>query len=262
MTDGDIAWFDVESTGLDPQLDRVTEVAIHRGGITSSWLVNPGRPIGPDVEKLTGITNADVADRPGFRAVAADVARQLNAPVLAGFGLTLLDVPLLAAEFERAGVAFDWTNKTLLDVGELFKILHPRRLADAVRLYCGRDHAGAHRAAADALATAEVFGGMLAAPELAGKPLAEVALLSTRGRRLADPAGKVHFDAAGRLCYSFGQHRDTPVADRPDYADWMLSRDFPLSTRRAIEAELARLRGADPDDDSDLWGTDLEDALP
>lgn len=73
-------FFDVETTGTDPQHDRVTQVAVvdERGGVWQT-LVNPGRPIPPHVQELTGITDAAVADAQPFAAVAAELSARLEA---------------------------------------------------------------------------------------------------------------------------------------------------------------------------------------
>jgi len=66
---------DVETTGLDPESDRLTEFACaivridtscgrvvgHHG--TSSWFNDPGIPIPPEITRLTGITDQDVAGK-------------------------------------------------------------------------------------------------------------------------------------------------------------------------------------------------------
>lgn len=236
-------FFDLEATGPKPDCDRIIEIAItNKTDVLYSQLVNPGLAISPEIEELTGITNDELKDAPPFKEVAAEVAERMNDSVIGGYNLTRFDVPLLAREFEMAGIDFDWTGRQLLDVGALYMILNPRRLQDAVRHYIGLDHSCAHRAAADALATAHVFKGMLSQhQEYSGKTIDEIALASTYGKRLADPAGKLAF-VDGVLCFSFGVHKDQPVAEHIDYAHWMLNRDFPRSTQRALMAEIERLR--------------------
>lgn len=69
---GVVAVVDVETTGFDPDEDAVIELAVRRfrhdsdGVVTRvgrlySWREDPGRPIPPDVSRLTGLTDADVA---------------------------------------------------------------------------------------------------------------------------------------------------------------------------------------------------------
>ncbi len=66
-----IVAFDLETTGLDPKSDAIIEIAMVRfdenGTVEEfSSLVNPGVSISEEVENITGISNADVADAPGF----------------------------------------------------------------------------------------------------------------------------------------------------------------------------------------------------
>ena len=85
-----LAFVDLETTGTAAERDAITEVGIVRvtadpaGGApeVSEWstLVNPGVPIPPAIQALTGITDAMVRDAPAFDAVADEVAaRTANA---------------------------------------------------------------------------------------------------------------------------------------------------------------------------------------
>ena len=63
-----LAFIDVETTGANPVVDRVTEIAILRvenGELVERWssLVNPGMGIPPSIQGFTGITDAMVAGR-------------------------------------------------------------------------------------------------------------------------------------------------------------------------------------------------------
>jgi len=79
-----LAFVDLETTGTAPASDAITEIGIVRvtadpaGGAPSisewSTLVNPGIPIPPAIQALTGITNAMVRDAPAFDTVAGEVA--------------------------------------------------------------------------------------------------------------------------------------------------------------------------------------------
>src|SRR5690606_29949165 len=66
--------FDLEATGTDPWHDRIIEIALFRtDGRGYSTLVNPHRPIPPEATAVHGITDEDVADAPGFWAIAMEV---------------------------------------------------------------------------------------------------------------------------------------------------------------------------------------------
>nr|MBP6564996.1 3'-5' exonuclease [Burkholderiales bacterium] len=83
-----LAFVDLETTGTRAADDRVTEIGIVRvdcapdGGPprVSEWssLVDPGVPIPPVIQSLTGITDAMVRGAPTFSSLAHDVAERLD----------------------------------------------------------------------------------------------------------------------------------------------------------------------------------------
>jgi DNA polymerase-3 subunit epsilon len=147
-----LAFVDLETTGTDPLADRIVEVAV----LTFSpgqepparflRLVNTGVPIPRAATALHGITDRDVVRKPTFAHVAPRLARHLDGADLAGFNLRRFDLPFLAAEFRRAGVALDLTGRAILDPLQLFHAREPRDLAAALRFYCGCEHHEAHSA--------------------------------------------------------------------------------------------------------------------
>jgi len=98
---------DVETTGGGPDSgNRVTEVAIvevRDGGVGESFqsLVNPGRPIPPRIQGLTGITDEMVRSAPSFEGVAPEVWDRLSGKIFvahnAAFDWGFLDRELLEA---------------------------------------------------------------------------------------------------------------------------------------------------------------------
>ena len=67
--------FDIESTGVVPQRDRIVEIAVIKlfpDGRRQETVrrLNPGIPIPAGATAIHGITDADVADAPGFADIA------------------------------------------------------------------------------------------------------------------------------------------------------------------------------------------------
>lgn len=164
--DRPLVFMDIESTGVDPQKDRIVELSIVRFSPFDSPLVktrrfNPEGPIPAEATEVHGITDDDVAAEPRFRQCAQALLLLLDECDLAGFNIRRFDLPLLIAEFERAGHAFDHQGRRIIDALALYHLHEPRNLEAAVFHYLGRAHTGAHGAEADTLATAEVLAAQV-----------------------------------------------------------------------------------------------------
>ena len=158
---------DVETTGMRASgSDRVTEIAIvvlhgSRREVVFESLVNPGRPIPRAICAITNITDEMVRHAPTFADVADQVMAALAGRVFVAHNARF-DWGFLCAEVRRA-------RDLALDGPRLCTVRLARRLVTEVRS-CGLDnlshHFGfenmaRHRAAGDALVTAELLGHLL-----------------------------------------------------------------------------------------------------
>ncbi len=148
---------DIETTGLDSQNDAITEIgAIRFNGkrIEDEWstLVNPNKPIPPDITRLTGITNEMVRNAPPIRAITQTLADFVgDAPVVGhnvGFDLGFL---------RRYNILL---NNDEIDTYELAAALMPTAsrynlagLSEQLNIL----HAGSHRALVDCHMTYQLF---------------------------------------------------------------------------------------------------------
>ena len=161
-----IAFFDLETTGIDVVKDRIVEISVLKvmpnGDETAiTRRVNPGMPIPETATAVHHITDADVADKPHFSEIAKEIAQMLDDCDIAGYNSNKFDVPLLAEEFSRANVNFDWSKRKFVDVHVLYLKKEPRTLSAAYKFYCEKDLEGAHAADADTYATYEVLQAQL-----------------------------------------------------------------------------------------------------
>ena len=225
-----LAFIDCETTGLAPQRDRIVELAVlcctPDGEQRSSCRrLHPGIPIPPAATAVHGITDEHVADCPSFAHIAASLARLLQPCDLAGFNLTRFDLPLLQAEFRRAGIDFPLANRDLIDVLEIYHQRHPRNLASAVRYYLGHEHGDAHDALADSAATAAVLDALLGSHADLPRTVPE---LHARFAGV-DLAGRLR-EQDGQLVLTFGKHAGRTLSElaheQPDYLRWLLTQDF------------------------------------
>lgn len=254
--------FDLETTGLDLVKDRVIQLSyikVYPNGreVRGNVLVNPEKPIPDEVVQLTGITNDDVKDKPTFKQLAAQLSDVFNGSDIAGFNSNHFDVPLLAEEFLRAGIDFDFSKSRLIDVQTIFHKMERRNLAAAYKFYCGRkmeEDFEAHRADQDTEATYRVLQGELDyytaehQESLGEDPTDRV--LENDMQFLAD-FSKVNdnVDFAGRIVwanvkgqrtevFNFGKHKGMPVSEvlrlDPGYYSWILGGDFTYNTKQVL----------------------------
>lgn len=250
-----LAFFDLETTGINVGSDKIVEISIVRVNVDNTTdiltkRVNPGIPIPIFVSKIHGIYDKDVADCPHFKELAPQLSAFLTNCDLAGFNSNKFDVPFLVEEFLRAEVDFDLKNRKLIDVQNIFHMMEPRNLSAAYKFYCGKPLENAHSAEADTLATYEIFKAQLERykdTELidekgnAYTPVKnDMNILSalTARTRNADLAGRIVYNEKNVEVFNFGKHKDKPVAEvfakEPSYYNWMMQGDFPLYTKKII----------------------------
>lgn len=155
---GDFAFIDVETTGVKPLEDRLTEVAIirfSRGKEPAVWqsLINPGVPIPSEIQLLTGITNDMVRDAPTFFELRDEIRAQLEAAFFVAHNARF-DYGFIKNEFRRAGEPF--TSDVLCTV-RLSRKLYPDVSGHGLDAIIDRHQLfveNRHRALGDTLATA------------------------------------------------------------------------------------------------------------
>lgn len=237
-----IACFDLETTGLDVENDRIVQIAIVKqwpdgDRKEESWLVNPLRPIPEAAGAVHGITDADVADMPEFDMLAGVIFDSLSGCDLVGYNLITYDVPLLAAEFRRVGESYPWPGQDtkIIDVQNIFRQQFPHRLKNAVHHYLDREHDGAHDAIVDALATIDVLEHQSA--RYCKHTVDELIALS-RDPDWIDAGGKSKW-IDGVACFGFGKHEGQPLSSQTDYLRWILTKDFDADFQAVCRAVLA-----------------------
>ena len=262
--------FDLETTGLDLVKDRIIQISYIKVSPNGEeergdQLVNPEKPIDPMITQLTGISNDDVKDKPTFKQLAQTLANKFAGCDFAGYNSNHFDIPLLAEEFLRAGIDFDFSKCRLIDACSIFRKMERRNLAAAYKFYCGRkmeEDFEAHRADQDTEATYRVLMGQLDkyAPGANEDPekvldndmdsLAECSKTNNNvdfaGRivwgEVKDRNGNPVLDKDGNPklveVFNFGKHKGLPVADvlhiDPGYYSWILSGDFTYNTKQVL----------------------------
>lgn len=242
-----LAVFDIESTGVVPQRDRIVEIAILRVDTDGSVRravrrLNPQIPIPAGATAVHGITDADVAEAPTFAEIAEKLYAFLDGCDLAGYNITGFDIPILEAEFQRAGIDFKAEGRRVIDAYNIFCKLYPRTLSAAYKLFCGKDLEGAHGAAADTAATWEVIAGQLEKhPELPDTVDELAAYCEQSDPDAYDRARRFRW-CGDELVVNFGKHAGRTLRDLaqndPGFLRWILRSDFADDVKNLVSNAL------------------------
>lgn len=192
---------DIETTGLDPDKDHVTEVGLVRfdeGGAeleTFQSFVNPGREIPLFIQNMTGVTTGDVAEAPSLKELSERLREFAGSDPVIGHNIGF-DLGYL----RRGGVHFPGTA---IDTAQIARFLYPslrgRGLVDLAR-ELGVQADAHHRALNDARTAARLFVALRnradALPAIQRKQLARVIALQDEGLSAAIFPGS---EAAGGI---------------------------------------------------------------
>lgn len=262
--------FDLETTGLDTAKDRIIQMSYIKvmpdgTEIRNNLFFNPRMPIPTEVVALTGISDDTVKDEPTFKQRAATLEKEFAGCDFAGYNSNHFDVPMLAEEFLRAGIDFDFAKCRLIDAQTIFMKMERRNLAAAYKFFCGRkmeDDFEAHRADQDTEATYRVLMAELDkyAPGMQEEEdrvlhndMDELAAFSKHNDNV-DFSGRVVWaeikDAQGNVLtnekgeprkhevFNFGKYKGYDVEEvlsrDPGYYSWMMGGDFTQNTKQVL----------------------------
>jgi DNA polymerase-3 subunit epsilon len=243
-----LAIIDLEATGMNLSTDRILEIAIVKimpdGKKTvKRKLLNPEMPIPAVTTEIHGITDDMVKDAPTFRQIANEIKQFIENADLAGYNSNRFDIPMLAEEFLRVSLDFDFRNRKLIDVQKIFHMMEQRTLSAAYKFYCNQTLENAHSAEADAVATWEVLQSQIKRyPQLG---LTVESILKCIGEEnTVDFARRMIMDN-GVEVFNFGKHKGRVVTEvlkaEPQYYDWMMKGDFPLHTKHKLTEVFNRM---------------------
>jgi DNA polymerase-3 subunit epsilon len=236
-----LAIIDLETTGVNLSSDRIVEIAIVKVQPDGTQqikrkLLNPEMPISAVSQEFHGITNEMVKDAPTFKQVANEIKQFLDNCDLAGYNSNRLDIPLLAEEFLRVGLEFDFSNRRLVDVQKIFHMMEQRTLSAAYKFYCSKDLVNHHSAEVDATATWEILQAQLERYPQLGNSVESI-ITCIGDDSIVDFARRMIMEN-GVEVFNFGKHKGRAVADvlkaEPQYYDWMMKGDFPMHTKAKL----------------------------
>lgn len=154
MYDRNVVFLDLETTGASAGQDRITEVGlieVDDGYFVREWstLVNPGIPIPPLIQSLTGINDSMVATAPYFEDIAHELYEAIAGRTLIAHNARF-DYGFLEHEFRR--IDRDFSAPVLCTVRLSRKLFpqHARHNLDTLISRHDIDCDARHRALGDA----------------------------------------------------------------------------------------------------------------
>lgn len=250
-----LAFFDLETTGINVGADRIVEIAILKAMPDGSeqiktLRINPEMPIPLQSSLIHGIYDKDIANEPTFKDVAQELSDFIGDADLAGYNSNRFDIPVLLEEFLRAGVDFDMTDRKFVDVQNVFHQMEQRTLRAAYKFYCDKDIVNAHSAEADITATYHVLLAQIERYKDTefedkqgniSKPVqndVDALHAFTNMNKPVDFAGRMVFNEDNEEIFNFGKHKGKTVEQvfdiEPSYYAWMKQGDFPLYTKKKL----------------------------
>ncbi len=219
--------FDLETTGLDPNENRIIEIACVRFTFdqvldTFETLIDPGCPISQESTAIHHITDAMVAGKPKIETVLTQVVKFLGKEILVGHGIQL-DMSFISAACKRHSVPCQIESQTFIDTLRLARLYGESSYNSLEKL---REHfniapEGAHRAMSDVIVNIEVF-------KYLSKQFKTTEQLLERLKR---PILLKNMP--------LGKHKGRPFSEIPiEYLHWAIHKDFDQDLLFSIRSEL------------------------
>ena len=250
-----IIFLDLETTGISIANDRIVEITVLKIDTNGNedlkmFRINPTIPIPPKSTAIHGITDEDVKDKPTFKEIAQSLANEFTGCDFAGYNSNKFDIPLLAEEFLRAGVDFDFKKRKFIDVQVIFHKMEQRTLSAAYKFYCNKELENAHSSEADTRATYEVLKSQLdrykgakftdQSGKVSEPVVNDIDALSKFSAHTnnADFAGMIVFNDKNQEMINFGKYKGQLVEEvlkkDPAYYGWVQNGEFPLYTKKVL----------------------------
>ena len=163
---GEFCVFDTETTGLDPNVEYLTEIGgviVKNGEVVEEFdtFVKPGKPITHKITELTGITNEMVADAPGEAEALQAFLNFAAGRILVAHNAHSFDIRFLRIAAKRSGIEFEPTYIDTLTMAQaMYPGLHNYKQG-TINKHLELPAYEAHRACEDAGALGRIFCVML-----------------------------------------------------------------------------------------------------
>lgn len=157
------ACVDCESTGLDPQKDRMIEIAVARFTFdqvlqTFESLIDPECAIPQVSQDIHKISIDMLQGKPKVAQILPEVLKMIGGHILVGHGIGF-DIALIAAEAKRSQIPTNIEKQPFIDTLRMARLYgeSPINSLQRLREHFNIEPEGAHRAMSDVIVNIEVF---------------------------------------------------------------------------------------------------------
>ncbi len=222
---------DCETTGLDPSIDRIIEIAVAKftlNEVLESYetLIDPQMPIPESSTAIHHITLEMVSGKPIIADVLPNILKMVEGHIIIGHGIGL-DIEFIRKEAERHQVPCRITFHQTIDTLRLARLYgeSPVNSLERLREHFNIANEGAHRAMNDVLVNIEVFKYLCNSFKTTQQLL----------KRLESPI-------LMRMM-PLGKYKGRLFADIPvEYLQWAQHKDFDQDLLFSIRSELKKRR--------------------
>jgi DNA polymerase-3 subunit epsilon len=224
---------DLETTGLDPNQDRIIEVAIARftqEKLVESFetLIDPGCPIPEASIAIHHITDDMVKDKPKIEEILPHIFQFIGRHIIVGHGIGL-DLAFLMAAAKRYQIPNTLSSHVFLDTLRLARLYgeSPTNSLETLRKHFNIEAEGAHRAMNDVIVNIEVFKYLSTSFKTTEQLL----------ERLKKPIPLKSMP--------LGKHKGRPFNEIPmEYLVWAANKDFDMDLLFSIRSEIKKRKSS------------------
>lgn len=231
-----IVWLDIETTGLNPQKDRIIQIGMIKTDYDFNVIDAIEQKFNPQGVKSSEealakhkITDDELIYYPLFSEAADQILEFIKDCDLGGHNHIKFDIPFIMAEMTRCGRLFSIEKRRLIDTKLLYKHFNYKHLEDIYREYCPNDEleCNAHDAICDTQMCMEVYKAMVQKHNPSKEEIDKVNGNLTR----IDVAGFFVFNENMDVCMGKGKYYGMKFEDvDPLYFNWMICQDLPAET--------------------------------
>lgn len=229
LKEAEFVCLDVEATGLNPETDRVIEVAVASFTLDQileefESLVNPLQQIPKESIAIHHITQEMVQGKPSIAEIFPTISSLIGNRVIVGHCIKF-DIDILENEAKRVQVESPFKNNISFDTLRLARLYgeSPSNSLEVLRGHFNIQPEGAHRAMSDVIVNIQVFKRLV------------------HRFRTVEEIQAVLSKPIAMKTMPLGKHKGRSFKDIPlDYLHWAAHQDFDQDLLFSLRSEINR----------------------